>query len=385
MIYVLAPRGTTFGIGDYLKTDGLAVAGLVTVLTYEEVFETGVLPIGAYLFTGLDELTTTETALVIRARHALAEASPSTGLFNDPTRWLRRGALLQAAFDTGVNSFRATRATQWDPRRRFPVFIRSEPEHTGALSPLLHDEGSLVRALLLAMIRGHRLRDLLIVEYSHTADAEGVFTKYSAMILGSDIVPRSMTRSRERMTKFEGRITDRSAADADLQYVGDNPHEPWLRRMFALGGVEYGRIDYTLRDGQPQVWEINTNPTIGANLAFDESVTTKADAYPPGAVGDALRRMERGNRLFYDKFRVAVEALAHATNQAIAADGAGPAPARIAITWVERMRLSFERSRRDQLLARRTAVAMLAAPFRAGYRMLRTAGLSEVPSVNLLE
>jgi hypothetical protein len=380
VIYALARRRTAFGIGDYLRTDGLPVAGLVTVLTYEAVFETGLLPIGAYLFTGLDELTATETALVMRARQALAEASPSTGRFNDPTRWLRRGALLQVAFDAGVNSFRATRATQRDPRRRFPVFIRAESEHAGALSPLLYDELALVRALLLAMIRGHRLRDLLIVEYSHTADAEGVFTKYSAMILGSDIVPRSLTRNREIMTKFDGRITDRSAADADLQYVTDNPHEPWLRRIFAMGGVEYGRIDYALRDGQPEVWEINTNPTIGANLAIDQSVTTKAVAAGCGAVGEALRRMERGNLLFYDKFRVALESLARATDQAIAADGAGPAPAKIPITWMERRRLGFERSRRDQLLARRTAVGLLLAPLRAGYRMLRAAGVAPFDS-----
>lgn len=55
------------------------------MLTYEQVFAHGVLPIGSYLFTGLDDLTATETALVNRSRQALAEAAPSMSLLNDPT------------------------------------------------------------------------------------------------------------------------------------------------------------------------------------------------------------------------------------------------------------------------------------------------------------
>ena len=125
MIYALASRRGAFGVGDYLKTDGQSVAPLVTVLSYEDVLAQGTLAVGAYLFTGLDDLTPTETALVVRARAALAAASLSVSLLNDPTHWLRRGALLQAAFDAGVNTFRATRATVHDPTRRFPVFIRT--------------------------------------------------------------------------------------------------------------------------------------------------------------------------------------------------------------------------------------------------------------------
>ena len=37
----------------------------------------------------------------------------------------------------------------------------------------------------------------------------------------------------------------------------------WLRRVFAVAGVDYGRVDYGVLDGVPQVWEINLNPTIG--------------------------------------------------------------------------------------------------------------------------
>jgi len=380
MIYALASRRGAFGIGDYLKTDGIAVAPLVTVLTYEQVFEEGLLPLGAYLFTGLDALTRTETELVVAARHALAAASPSTLRLNDPTRWLRRGALLQAAFDAGINTFRATRATDIDVHRRFPVFLRSESEHTGSLSPLLHDHRAVNRAVLHALIRGYRLRDLLIVEYCHTADPDGIFGKYAAMVIGPHIVPRALTLSREWVTKFDGRLDDRRAADADLQYVEDNPHERWLRRVGELAGVEYGRIDYAMRDGRPQLWEVNTNPTIGANLAYEAPTTMIPPTPPGGGPEDAPRLRERGNLLFYAKLRTAMEALARTTSEAMAADGAGSELVRIPISPAARRRLARERSSRDRVLARQTTIGRLMAPFRAGYRMLRSGRPSQPTS-----
>lgn len=382
MIYALASQAGAFGIADYLKTDGLAVAHLITVLTYEQVFADGSLPMGSYLFTGLDALTETETELVVVARQSLAAASPSTFRLNDPTRWLRRGALLQAAFDTGINTFRATRATDIDRRRRFPVFVRSESEHTGSLSPLLHDHRAVLRALLAALIRGHRLRDLLIVEYCHTADAEGVFGKYAAMVIGPHIVPRALTLSREWVTKFDGRIEDHTAADADLGYVQDNPHEAWLRRVSVLAGVEYGRIDYGMLGDRPQLWEINTNPTIGANLAFGPSLTTIPPSIQGGFAEDAWRLMGRGNVLFYSKLRAVVEALSRSTNDAMAADAVGSERVRIPISAAQRRRLALERLRRDQVLARKTAIGQLLAPLRAGYRMVRAGRPSPGPSGN---
>jgi hypothetical protein len=31
-------------------------------------------------------------------------------------------------------------------------------------------------------------------------------------------------------------------------------------RTFELARIEFGRIDYSMKDGRIQVWEINTNP-----------------------------------------------------------------------------------------------------------------------------
>jgi hypothetical protein len=47
-----------------------------------------------------------------------------------------------------------------------------------------------------------------------------------------------------------------------LRYVETNPHRDQLEKVFELGGIEYGRIDYCVVDGRVQTFEINTNPTV---------------------------------------------------------------------------------------------------------------------------
>ena len=50
----------------------------------------------------------------------------------------------------------------------------------------------------------------------------------------------------------------------EREYLRNNPHEGILREVFHLAGINYGRADYSMLDGRPQIWEINTNPTLMA-------------------------------------------------------------------------------------------------------------------------
>jgi hypothetical protein len=56
---------------------------------------------------------------------------------------------------------------------------------------------------------------------------------------------------------------------ADAEKIGEeqgflesNPHAETLREIFAMAKIDYGRADYSLRDGKLTIWEINTNPVI---------------------------------------------------------------------------------------------------------------------------
>ena len=348
MIYALAPSSGVFGLADFVAEDAPELAGFVSVRSYEAAFTGDPLPLGAYIFTAIDQLTHTERELVQRLQDRLASVSPGLPRLNHPARWRGRGALLEVAADAGLNPFRVTRAGAPGRRRRFPVFLRSESQHTGSLSPLLYDQAGVHRAVLAALLRGHRYRDLLVVEYCHTADGDGVFRKYSAMVIGAEIVPRSLTASREWVTKVEGRITSPAAAAADRAYVMDNPHAAWLRDVAALGGVEYGRIDYGIRDGRPVLWEINTNPTIGSQRSNPMPNPWPA-AGPPA-----------GNRIAYRKIGLALEALDRVA-RTVVHDGAELS---FPVSGAERRRLARERARRERFLTHRTALGVAVAPLR---------------------
>lgn len=351
MIFCLSTQRGGFGIGDFLEHDGRTAARFVRVLSYEHVFATGSLPLGACVFMGLDELTPTESLLVSRARSRLTSEVPALPVFNDPTRWRPRGALLADAFDAGLNEFRVHRAPAIGASLRFPVFVRSDSQHTGALSPLLGTRQAMMWAVARALARGVPLGDLLVVEYCHTADDDGVFRKYSAMILGTTIVPRSLTLGRGWVTKMHGRLTDQRAADEELEYLRGNPHEEWIRRVAALGGVDYGRIDYGLKDGRPQLWEINTNPTIAGNPNRPES-----GAWPE----EDMRRMAPGRELFNTLFLGALASLDAEAGRVLVGVSPNRPEIQVPVSEAERRRLTHERVDRARRARRETVLARVA-------------------------
>jgi hypothetical protein len=75
-----------------------------------------------------------------------------------------------------------------------------------------------------------------------------------------------MNYGRGWVMKFAGNEFSLPMAEEELAYVRTNPHEEELREIFAIARTDYGRIDYSLKDGRVQPWEINLNPTIGRGL-----------------------------------------------------------------------------------------------------------------------
>src|SRR4029077_2261965 len=105
--------------------------------------------------------------------------------------------------------------------------------------------------------------ELLVVEFADTKDEHGVYRKYSAYNVGGRIIAKALEQSRDWMVKWDHRVFDRQRADEELAYCETNPHEEWIREMFRLARIDYGRIDYSMLDGTPRLWEVNTHPWIG--------------------------------------------------------------------------------------------------------------------------
>jgi hypothetical protein len=301
VICVVAPAASLFTFENCLAQPAAArLVDRMRLLAYEALFANPELPIGSYIFAGIDQLTPVGRRIVGQCRDALAKAAADIVLLNDPARTFRRYHLLHTAFESGVNEFRAARATSALQRFRFPVFVRSEREHSGSLTPLIRSRRELAVALLGLTVRGFRLRDLLVVEYCNTAGSNGVYRKYSAFIVGDQVIPRALVQSRDWVTKDGDRIITAQTAEEEFRYVTGNPHQAWLRDVFRMAGVGYGRMDYGLLGDTPQLWEINLCPTIGG---------------PPGGSRHSTRTAAQRQLLapardhFYDRFVAALERL----------------------------------------------------------------------------
>ena len=259
MIHFLAPAGERL-FHNYLDVRGSAIADRFEIVHYEQ------LPLrfhgGTYVFAALEQLSAPMERLV---ESLYAQLAPCEGvrILNRPGRTLRRYELLTELARRGLNDHRAVRATDDLRDLRYPVFLRGERTHDGALSPLLHDPADVEAWIGRLRVIGRTLDELLVMEFNDTSDAHGVFRKYAAFIIGDLILPRSLDYGRDWMLKRQGTEYTRETLAEEFEYVRTNPHERELREIFAIAGVDYGRIDYAVKNGRIQTWEINLHPTIG--------------------------------------------------------------------------------------------------------------------------
>ncbi len=200
MIHLAVPEAGAFSLRSYLADEGLALSARMRVVPYETFLVAPVLETGTWVFAAIDHLQPAGVELVAAACDALAARDGRCRVLNDPRRVLLRPALLNVMHHEGINRFRAfTRAQLSEPGvgdgLRYPVFIREANRHTGNLGPLLRDDAELHTALVSLRLRGHRMEDLLIVEFCDTADEQGVYRKYSAFRVGDAILPRYLNFS----------------------------------------------------------------------------------------------------------------------------------------------------------------------------------------------
>ena len=256
MIFYLVTREHGYTIRPYVEG-----WNRMCLLAYEDLFAGARCDAGTYVFTDLDRLTPSEQRLAASVWRQLADHAPAVRLLNDPTRVPARYDLLCALARSGGNRYRAWLASEDLGAVRFPLFVRVANEHTGSLTPLLRTRPELTRALRWARLQGYRACDLLVVEFCDTSDADGVYRKYSAFVVADEVLPRHLFLSRRWLIKKPDLEGDAFAKERDA-YLWGNPHAKRLLSIFRQVGIDYGRVDYSMLGDDPQVWEINTNPTI---------------------------------------------------------------------------------------------------------------------------
>lgn len=351
MIFFVAPFGDTWELEDYLQTYGKDLLGRARVLTWDQIVTRQELPLGSYVFLAIDQMSATEKEIAAQCWEKLSQARPDITLINHPLQVLLRYDLLQLCFERKRNAFRVRRASDFLRCHEFPVFLRREHDHNASLTGLLHSRKELALAVAKSVCMGYRLRDLIVVQYCDTVDGTGTFRKYSSFIVGGRILPHTLMHSDNWITKSHGRLIDADTAREELEYLQKNPHAEWLQETFALAKIRYGRIDYGLCDGKPQVWEINTNPTIVRPVAA-------------GPIPEEQRRVRDPVRqLFFASLQAALEAIDSVADPS--------QTVRVEISQKQRRMLGAEKQLRLRIQARKTAISQSARLLLRSIRHLR--------------
>ena len=245
---------------------GKELAGHVRFHDYDGLAAKHSLPGGTYIFADIERLDYSGMENAKRIWRALTEHRSRNLVLNNPVRSMRRYELLRTLHETGINQFDVYKLEDARRPKRYPVFIRKEDDHRGPISSLLGSKQELDDAIELMIRSGAQRDDKIIEEFVDASDEENVFHLYGAFVVNDEIIPAFYDFSRNWVVKgevqFSELLDDRKYVEQERIYVRSNPHEDLLRPIFQTAGIQYGRMDYAMVNGQIQVFEINTNPDI---------------------------------------------------------------------------------------------------------------------------
>jgi hypothetical protein len=233
----------------------------VAVVSYDRVLKRKQPYRATHIFTDLDRLPNWqlhEAALLY-----LQLRSSGVRALNDPARFAGRFGLLRGLNRVGINSFDAYRADGWEWPRKWPVFLRLEGNHAAPVSGLLNNEEELEQALQTAIDNGAPRAAILIIEHAAEPVRPGVYRKLSVFRVGDRLLGYTCVHDDNWLVKY-GKlgITTPELYDEEYSFVAKNPFGPAVKPAFDLAGIDYGRVDFGLVDGKPQIYEINSNPDI---------------------------------------------------------------------------------------------------------------------------
>jgi hypothetical protein len=233
----------------------------VEVITYDTLLNAKAAPRATYVFTDMDRLSLWQLRLAALMFRKLRDRGLRA--LNDPARVLSRWGLLRALHLAGINDFNAYRVEESVRPRRWPVFLRAEGAHLGPISDLLHDWSQVAAEVERAVAKGAPVTGLLIVEYAAEPVLPGLYRKFGSFRMGPAGFAHICVHDDHWVAKTgKMGIATPALYEEELQIVRENPYGAPLARVFDLGGIDYGRVDFGLVQGRPQIYEINTNPEI---------------------------------------------------------------------------------------------------------------------------
>lgn len=263
MIFYLVTQKHAYTMRSFLNFWGNELASRIKVLSYEYLIHASAIKPGTYIFSDIERLIPEHSEILSIIWEKITSKYEGVRLLNHPVHSMRRYELLRTLYECNYNKYNIYRLTDSQMPKRFPVFLRGENDHLGSLTPLLQTPEDLAVAID-GVSRGRQDNgNKVIIEFCDTSDANGIFRKYSAYVVGERIIPQHIMFGRDWMLKGVESLADKESELLEEQnYLKNNPHERQIGEILQLTGINYGRIDYSILNGRPQVWEINSNPTL---------------------------------------------------------------------------------------------------------------------------
>lgn len=234
----------------------------VRVLSYGDLKKQAkALPRGTYIFTDVDRLSLSSAREAANAYRALKRAGQK--VLNDPARMLSRFGLLRALNRAGINEFDAYRVEDLETPRRWPVFLRVDAGHGEPVSGLLKNQKELRASLAENIDKGVLQSALLIIEYAAEPVAPGLFRKLSVFRVGDRFLGYTCVHDDQWVVKYgTPGIATPELYEEEYELVATHRFADAMQPIFEIAGVDYGRVDFGLVGGRPQIYEINSNPEV---------------------------------------------------------------------------------------------------------------------------
>jgi hypothetical protein len=262
-----------------------------SIWSYDALFRARTLPRATWVFTDFDRLGAWELELAAHVYRELERGGMR--VLNDPAQAVGRFDLLMSLQLAGRNRFSVWRAVNWAAADRFPVFLRTEAAHRGPLTDLIPDAQALAHAVQTALSDGYPLRDLMVVEYCAQPLPSGIFRKRAAFRVGDRLVNTLAVHDTSWAAKYgQLGVADELLYREELDSIGHCAHEAELMAAFDVARLTYGRVDYSLVDEQVQVYEINSNPTIGRTLEHPSALRLQSSAMAERLLVDAFQDID---------------------------------------------------------------------------------------------
>jgi hypothetical protein len=233
--------------------------------SYERLFRQKELRSGTWIFTDHERLSSFEIALAAKVANKLERGGAR--VLNHPAHVRGRHDLLKALNAAGINRFSAWRCESQPRPNAFPVFIRNEFDHLSADLELIADQQGLDATLRKMSQTGIPLAGKLVIEYAGQEVSPGVWQRFATYRVGDRLIAhhnvvdfRWAAKDVQDMPRLLAHPMLATFTENERRFVSGNMHDEALRQAFDLAGIDYGRADFSLVDGHPQIFEINTNP-----------------------------------------------------------------------------------------------------------------------------